>query len=458
MRRIATGGAPLSTRLVGPQPPGTRLRPLMGGWFLLFLFLQSACATGVPRGALMAGYHYKSPVPPPTPREYVTLTPGSDFAPVVVSDAEFREAFTQLVLQVPLRLVSRPTRPPAGRLVLASWPSGDAGDSSVEGGYARLCERRDSPGDCFWLLGDGPDDTTLSHRDRFTLALSLALTPAVEAATGVLQDFSATAMTTLLTGLSIYLLVLMAPEPMSKSLAIAMTLFLWGYLGSELWGLISATEHLWEDAEEARTFLELRGTSERYAQVLGPNTLRILILLATWRAGAKASEEGGLPGLSQAVHNAATVGGFRLPAATVEATSVSVVEGRLALTLPAGSGAILTMQNQGEGDEGHIHHIATVGNGKSPARGGPWTPQLKKFFDKAGMSMEDPANKVRIPGHKGPHPREYHQEVFERLEDAVKRCETTAQCREALTRELHKLATELGKAGSRLNKLVTRTQ
>ena len=325
-------------------------------------------------------------------------------------------------------------------------------------GATRLCERRGAPGDCFWLLGDGPDDTTLSHRDRFALALSLALTPAVEAATGVLQDFSASAMTALLSGLSLYLLVLMAPEPMSKSLAIAMTLFLWGYLGKELWGLISATHQLWDDAEEASTFRELRGASERYAQVLGPNTLRILLLLATWKAGAKASQAGGLPGLPQAVHNAATVGGFRLPTAAAEATSVSVVEGRLALTLPAGSGAVLFMQNQGEGEQGPVHHIATVKNNDSSVRGGPWTPRLKEFFDKAGMSMEDPANKVAIPGHKGPHPEAYHQEVFTRLGRAVKTCETTVQCQKALTQELKLLAEQIKRTGSRLNKLVTRNE
>ncbi len=403
------------------------------------------------------GHHSGSRTPSPAPGEYVTLTPASDFAPVQVSDAEFREAFTQLVLQVPLRVAPRPSRALAGRWVRASWPSGRAGDSSVEEGYALLCERRGAPGDCFWLLGDGPDDTTLSHRDRFVLALSLALTPAVEAATGVLQDFSAHAMTALFSGLSLYLLVLMAPEPMSKSLAIAMTLFLWGYLGTELWGLISATEQLWDEAEEASTFRELRGASERYAQVLGPNTLRILILLATWKAGAKASQGGGLPGLPQAVHNAATVGGFRLPVAAAEATSVSVVEGRLVLTLPAASGAVLFMQNQGEGEEGPVHHIATVRNSESTARGGPWTPKLKKFFDRAGMSMEDDANKLPVPGHKGPHPEEYHQEVFKRLGDAVKGCKTPALCRAALTQELEQLAIEIREVGSKLNRLVTRT-
>jgi hypothetical protein len=162
----------------------------------------------------------------------------------------------------------------------------------------------------------------------------------------------------------------------------------------------------------------------------------------------------GLPGFLQAVQNAATAGRFHLPAAAAEATSVSVVEGRLALTLPSGSGAILFMQEEAAGD---IHHIATVENKTSPASGGPWTPQLKKLFDKAGMSMEHPANKVRVPGHKGPHPKEYHEEVFQRLGDALKGCETTAQCQEALKQELGKLALDLKTLGSRLNKLITRT-
>jgi len=236
-----------------------------------------------------------------------------------------------------------------------------------------------------------------------------------------------------------------------------MTLFLWGYLGSELWGLISATKDLWEDAEEARTFRELREASERYAQVLGPNTLRVLLLVATWKAGARGKEAmtgSGLPGFPQAVRNAATAGQLRLPTAAVEATSVSVVEGRLILTLPSGSGGLLAMQ-QADGEEGELHHIATVENEKSTHRGGPWTPKLKTFFDKAGMSMEDPANKVRIPGHKGPHPQAYHERIYRRLAEAVEDCETTAHCREALTRELGRLAGELKEVGSGLNRLVT---
>lgn len=351
-------------RLSGPRLAGARLRSLLGGWLLLVLFLQGACTTSAPRAGLLVGYRYKSLAPSPAPRQSVTLTPPGDFGPIQVSATEWREAFTQLVLDVPLRVADRSARSREGYAVLASWPSGGSGDFRV--------------------------DLPRGHRDRFALALGLALTPAVDAASGVLQDISAQAMPALLSGLSLYL-------------------------------------H------------ELRGASGRYAQVLGPNTLRILLLLATWKAGARGQEAmrgSGLPGFPQAVRNAAIAGRFHLPTAASEGTSVSVAEGRLVLTLPSGSSAFLAMQRDGEGEEGHIHHVATVENEKSPARGGPWTPRLKKFFDRAGMSMEDPANKVRIPGHKGPHPEAYHKEVFRRLGRAVKGCETTAQCRESLTREL----------------------
>ncbi|HEX8699338.1 MAG TPA: AHH domain-containing protein, partial [Myxococcaceae bacterium] len=89
--------------------------------------------------------------------------------------------------------------------------------------------------------------------------------------------------------------------------------------------------------------------------------------------------------------------------------------------------------------------------------GGPWTPRFQEIFDKAGMSLNDPANKVRVKGHIGPHPQEYHEEVYRRLNSATLRCRSMQQCQEALIRQLQKLAQEITKEGSELNKLVTRT-
>jgi hypothetical protein len=101
------------------------------------------------------------------------------------------------------------------------------------------------------------------------------------------------------------------------------------------------------------------------------------------------------------------------------------------------------------------HHIATVCNDKDTRRGGPWTPRFRTIFAKAGMSMEDPANKMPLPGHYGPPPERYHQIVFNALDDATASCRSVVECREALTRALKALAKEIATPGTGLNQLVT---
>lgn len=107
---------------------------------------------------------------------------------------------------------------------------------------------------------------------------------------------------------------------------------------------------------------------------------------------------------------------------------------------------------------GHDHHIATDKWWESTRDDGPWSPKFEEVFDKAGMSLNDPANIVKVAGHKGPHPQEYHQRILDRLNSAMRDCGTMSQCREALTRELRMLARQISSEGTRLNKLVTRQE
>ena len=83
-------------------------------------------------------------------------------------------------------------------------------------------------------------------------------------------------------------------------------------------------------------------------------------------------------------------------------------------------------------------------------------PNFKKFFDKAGLSMENKANIVSVYGHVGPHPKEYHKEVFETLDRATRGCVPGADCRERLLLALASLAKEIAKPGTVLNDLITR--
>ncbi|RYZ16078.1 MAG: hypothetical protein EOO70_05340, partial [Myxococcaceae bacterium] len=103
----------------------------------------------------------------------------------------------------------------------------------------------------------------------------------------------------------------------------------------------------------------------------------------------------------------------------------------------------------------HEHHIATNKWWEATHNGGPWSPQFQRLFDRAGMSLDDPANTVRVPGHKGPHPREYHEEVYERLLRGLGRCRSIQSCSKALVKELESLGSEISTQNSRLNLLVT---
>jgi hypothetical protein len=70
------------------------------------------------------------------------------------------------------------------------------------------------------------------------------------------------------------------------------------------------------------------------------------------------------------------------------------------------------------------------------------------------MTLEEAANKVRIPGHAGPHPEAYHQEILDRLQSATEGLKG-AGYKAALLKELEVIAGEASRIGSRLNKLLT---
>ncbi|HZI10660.1 MAG TPA: AHH domain-containing protein, partial [Myxococcus sp.] len=266
-------------------------------------------------------------------------------------------------------------------------------------------------------------------------------------ALGELTDREAL-VTTLATMGAFYLGLWLVPEPvLSKGIAAVLTVGLLGYLGWDtVWSLVRGWRVLAEEVEVAATFDEVRTAGEKYGRVMGRNAARVFVMLALAALGgtaeAMAARVTTLPGSGQAALVAATQAGVRLGAAARgEAVAVSA-SGAVTVTLAPGAVAMVAASGPVEG-EGPEHHIATNKNSDSDVRGGPWTPRFQEIFDRAGMSLEDPANKVRVPGHKGPHPREYHEQVHRRLNDATKDASTMEECRQALTRALQKLAREL---------------
>ncbi|HZH77191.1 MAG TPA: AHH domain-containing protein [Archangium sp.] len=455
----------MSIRLVGSCPAGTRQRPWLGAWALIVLLLHAACATGVPHVRSSAAEAEAE-----VDGEVVHLSLPTRFEAVQVSDFELNESLTTLVLNMPLRVAG--SHFPLyfhRKLALASAPlTGEAWRTPLAQSYGRFCERQGTPGDCLGLFKDWPG---LDGEDKRDLALALSVNAALESRDVELRGmFSTTQLwTTLSITLIGYMALVAAPEPVSKSVAGALALLMWGYLGWELFDLVRAYFRLWEEAAQASTFAELREAGDRFGKVIGPNSVRILLLLGTAAVGETAalvSKAPTLPGFAKAAGALKSHAGIRDVLTAVQEADkvkVAVAEGSFSVVLPAN---VLSMAARGapagapartapSKRKPEVHHIATIENDKSTLRGGPWTKTFKPIFDKAGMSMKDPANTVSLPGHRGPHPEEYHQAVYRHLDDATASCPNQQACAVALRQALRELAAEISTKGSRLNELLT---
>lgn len=261
--------------------------------------------------------------------------------------------------------------------------------------YGRWCARKQQPGDCLRLLDEGP---LLASDGKYTLAMAIAMDSVWEETAGALRDMAdpQALMATVTASISMYLLLWALPEPVSKGVAALVTATAIAYLGVDtVWRLLDGWIALVRQVDQASTFEQLSTAGEAYGEVLGANAARIFVMLAT--AG--------------------------------------------------GSGGASRTQK---------HHIATNKNEVSTVRGGPWTPEFRRLFKRAGMELKDPENIIQVRGHKGPHPQEYHELVFERLQSATVGCRQVAACRKALTTELQRLASEAATRGTEINRLLTR--
>jgi RHS repeat-associated protein len=103
-----------------------------------------------------------------------------------------------------------------------------------------------------------------------------------------------------------------------------------------------------------------------------------------------------------------------------------------------------------------VHHIASN-------KSNIWSNGFRDLFRKYGMGkfkngkersdvLNDPLNKIAVPGHYGPHPPEMHREIYTRLNNAgIAKGETGFRA------ELEALRKEAVQVGTRLNQQLTRT-
>ncbi|QSQ24207.1 AHH domain-containing protein [Pyxidicoccus parkwayensis] len=378
---------------------------------------------------------------------------------------DFEEALARLVLELPLSLRSTD----AGWLVRTSSPGSHMDQTlqfALRKGYGRWCQAHEGPGDCLSLLEDG---LGFSSTDKLKLAVGLSLDPMHESISeAVERTLNPTFFKTVVVSAMVSWVLLAAnPEPVFTKAAATVSMLMLAYVGLD--SFLAIVQACWElklAVDAATTFQELEEAGERFGRVVGTKSARIFIVAvalavgkgtvgsATWLASRLPL----LPGFGGAMALSASQFGVNL-VAVEQVTAVAVAEGSVAITLAPGAVAMVATSVGGgiQGDpDGTVHHICTDKNTVSDAEGGPWTPLYEDIFRKGGMSLKnDPANLIRIRGHAGPHPREYHEEVYRRVFQATATCRGVAACRAALTGELRRIARDLMTPGSQLRRLLT---
>ncbi|NOK17773.1 AHH domain-containing protein [Corallococcus carmarthensis] len=365
--------------------------------------------------------------------------------PVRIDEEAFKNAVAQLVLELKLDVAFRED----GRRSLLASAGG-----IVAGAQGRQMLRLS-------------DDFTLDPMERRRMALSFALDTVWEGVADAVEELmdpaALRAMVTTMLGTAMVMLV--APEPITKLVAVVLTASLIAYLGTgPVWNMGQGFLRLMDESRDARDVAALKEAGHRFGRMLGNNGARVLVIVAMTALGgrsAMAAQGPRMPGFPLAALSAEAGAGFQLSRALAgEVRSISVSSaGVLNVTLAPTAVAAVAMGPGGgiQGDpEGDVHHICTDKNEVSELSGGPWTPIFEDLFQNAGMKLSDAANQVRIHGHRGPHPREYHAEVLRRIRLVMQGCQEAGQCRAALVDELARIAKELVTAGTKLRKLITK--
>jgi hypothetical protein len=424
---------------------------------VLLLALLAACAT--PRVVrLDTGQG--------VPLEY---RPPSSNMSVKVEAESFEESLTRVVLNAPLTLRS----PQQGWLVRASHPSDDEDirwRRRMSKSFGGLCEPGQRGEDCLSLLDDVMG---LSEWDKLGMGLALSLEPMKESIAKAVEDTLAPQLfyTVIATGLITWAVLAANPEPVFTKAAAIVSALLLIYLGVETFlELVEASRELKRATDKATAPAELVRASQRFANRVGPEVARVLVLAVTvvvsqgltGGAALLSSRLAMLPHFPEAAAVGASRMGINL-ANVGQVGAVAVVGSTVVISLPVSVLAMVAQNPRGAASrpvatEWYDHHIATDKWLDATHSGGPWTPKFEELFERAGLSLNDPANKIRIRGHRGPHPREYHEEVYRRLREALQGCRGINPCRESLKAALGELAEEIALEGSRLNRLVTRTE
>src|SRR5512140_3515577 len=255
----------------------------------------------------------------------IVYTPARTVPPVGIDQREFEKAMTTLLLEMKFSLSDEPQL----RLASAMEEPG--------GRYHRWCSQQSSPDECLSLL---EGDLSLADASvRRQLALSFAWDGVWDGVRdGVASEIRGIVDPVMLklminTAFAAYIGLLILPEPVTKAAAVALTIFLIGYVGVHaFFNILNGWRELSARSERARSFGELEDAGHRFGDVMGRDGARVIIMALTAALGGGAanlaSKAPKLPGFAQAVLALRTNAGVELSFALEGgARTVTVAEG-----------------------------------------------------------------------------------------------------------------------------------
>jgi hypothetical protein len=340
------------------------------GAVLLLLVLGTGCATS-------RAVHLDTGQGKP-----LVYTPPGGVKPIRIDEAGFRDAMTELALSMRLSLRGEAAR---SRFQRASWTLGEAAPPRWQGDDPRGCAHEGAHTDCLTLLDEGMSLKTAEARRQ--LALSFAWDTVWDGARDAVQEVinPATLKMMITSAMAAYMLLLVAPEPVTKLVAIALTTYLVAYLGLDVvFDIVAGWKQLAADSEQATSVDELKDTGHRFGKVIGKDGARVLIMALTAALGGGSSNLASkgpmLPGFARATLAAETNAGLQLSRAVAGGVrSISLAEGTLTVGVATDAVASLVWKKGGGSTQ-------SGGSSQPPARGpGRWEP--------ANESMKEPARR-----------------------------------------------------------------
>ncbi|HZN96442.1 MAG TPA: hypothetical protein VFB61_01770 [Gemmatimonadales bacterium] len=315
---------------------------------------------------------------------FLSRAPRAVLSPAV-DELELRKAVEELLPYVNVeearaelrRMVTDPRfhgrQPGELRVVLTTWGSGPAALEEIGREYRAFCAavRRTN-------CHQGP----LTASSIYEIAFDFAMGSQWDGFVGEVKSTvdPSTIRIVLLTGLVIFMATIAIPELLSKIPAAAATVVLTAYLGAQaVCDLVFGWIQMVRELDAATTFSEVRAAGERYGRLVGAQTARILILLATAAIarGGLVARLMKLPRATQAsAALAAETSGVGLEAVGA-VKGVRVLQGGMAMTLPgvamASHGPVPGI---GPGSMGHGSTEERGGSGTQPAKGTSGTGQV----------------------------------------------------------------------------------